>query len=76
MAQVAVAVKFLVVNDVHLDIDADPSSMPMIGQETTPLLFQVMMEKAASSEDKPDAILLPGDLVRHGMAAMDTNRPN
>lgn len=47
MAQVAVAVKFLVVNDVHLDIDADPSLLPMIGQETTPLLFQVMMEKAA-----------------------------
>ena len=54
--------------------------MPMLGQETTPLLLHTLLEKAKNDCEKDrddlDAILLPGDLVKHGMASNDKTTPN
>ena len=63
-------------NDVHLDIEADPDVMPVFGNETTQVLLNTMLQKAKDSGNVYDAVLLPGDFVKHGIDSSDTTKPN
>ncbi len=72
----AYCLNFLVINDVHLDIEANPDVMPIFGNETTQMLLITMLQKAKDSGDVYDAVLLPGDFVKHGIDSSDTTRPN
>ena len=66
------ALKFLVMNDIHLNVTSDVY-IPMPGHETTIGLLGVMLADMKAQESnsgvKIDAILIPGDFCRHGMAA-------
>lgn len=64
--------KVLLINDIHLDIDSELYySEP--GTETNIRTLNKVLSEAAKieddSDDMPEAILLIGDLCRHGMAA-------
>jgi predicted phosphohydrolase len=65
-----------VLNDIHLDIEADPNVMPIFGNETTQILLVTMLQKAKDSGQQYDAVLLPGDFVKHGIDSTDTTKPN
>lgn len=72
----AYCLNFLVINDVHLDIEANPDVMPIFGNETTQILLVTMLQQAKDSGDLFDAVLLPGDFVKHGIDSSDTTKPN
>ena len=52
----------------------------MPGQETNILLLETVLSKAKIEVDKTgvklNAILVPGDLVKHGLASMNTSDTN
>lgn len=66
------ALKFLVLNDIHLNITSDVY-IPMVNNETSIGLLTVMLEDIKDQSEKTgvdyDAILIPGDFCAHGMAA-------
>ena len=64
--------RLLLINDIHLDIDSTAKfSDP--GDETSPNTLDRVVSEAARREEKSgekiDAILIPGDFCRHGLAA-------
>lgn len=66
------ALKFLVMNDIHLNV-TETAFIPLPDNETTIGLFGVMLDDMKEQETKSgvpiDAIIIPGDFPRHNMAA-------
>jgi hypothetical protein len=62
----------LVINDIHLDVNAT-YKMPNPGDETTydllGLVLKNAQQKAKDEGFTYTAVLVPGDLVRHGLAS-------
>lgn len=74
------ASRFLVMNDIHLDINSTSYEIPMTGEKCNIPLFKEMVQKAHAKcqEDKVEltAILIPGDFIEHGLAAWNDTIPN
>ena len=71
--------KVLLINDVHLDVNSTQLySEP--GTEASITTLNKVLHEAASEEEKSgvgiDAIMLVGDLCKHGLAAYDTESNN
>jgi len=75
----SLASEFLVINDIHLNVNAT-YNMPMPGEETSYELLKLVLQDAKDQEKAKGisytAIILPGDQVRHNLAATDTSVPN
>ena len=69
---VSLAEKFLILNDIHLDVNAT-YTMPMPGDMCNTRLLEVVLNNAKEQETKSGetltAIFMPGDFVRHHLAA-------
>ncbi len=69
----------MVINDIHLDVNAT-YKMPNPGDETTMYLLGLVLknaqQKAKDEGFTYTAVLVPGDLVRHGLASYNTSIPN
>jgi hypothetical protein len=79
LATVCAATKYLVINDIHLNVNAT-YNMPNPGEETTLFLLEIVL-KNAQQQAKDEgftytAVLMPGDMVRHGLASYNTSLPN
>jgi hypothetical protein len=63
----------LLINDVHLNVNATANTLPLPGDETTPLLLDIILQEALDENNalgtKLDGILAIGDFVRHYLAA-------
>ena len=71
LSQVSIAHKVLLINDVHLDVNSTQLySEP--GTEASPTTLNKVLSEAAADEKKSgdsiEAILLLGDLCKHGLA--------
>lgn len=66
------ALKFLILNDIHLDVNGT-AYIPMPGSETTYGLLDEMIQDMKTEESNSgisiDAIFIPGDFCRHGLAS-------
>ena len=70
LGNLAQAIKVLTINDVHLDVNnTDLYSVP--GTEASITTLEKVLQEAAEAEkgEPIDAILLIGDMCRHGLAA-------
>jgi hypothetical protein len=78
-AHLSIAAEFLVINDIHLNVNAT-YNMPMPGEETSYELLKIVLQNAQDQAKAKGiiytAIILPGDQVRHGLAAYNTSVPN
>jgi hypothetical protein len=80
LQHIASAQRFLVLNDIHLNINQTAYKIPPPGKETTLTLLEVMLQNAkdqvADEGIEITAILLPGDFNKHGLSAYDETIPN
>ena len=70
LSHISQAIKVLTINDIHLDVNnTDQYSVP--GTEASITTLEKVLQEAAEAEkgEKIDAILLIGDMCRHGLAA-------
>ena len=78
LAQPTLSHKLLLINDVHLNLDStEYYSTP--GEETNIRTLNLVLSEAAKIEDDSsepiEAILLIGDLNKHGLACRDFSTP-
>ena len=84
------AIRLAVLNDIHLNLTADPAEYDcegtlcfdmggMVNYDSPQKLFDFVLEdfvKVNNNEQKFDAIILSGDLVMHGLSQKDPTKPN
>jgi hypothetical protein len=80
LLHIASAQRFLVLNDIHLNINQTAYKIPPPGEETTQTLLEVMLQQAKDQTTDEGieitAILLPGDFNKHGLSARNESIPN
>jgi hypothetical protein len=74
----AASQNIMLLNDIHLNIDST-AEVVLPGKETSPDMLNLVLGNAVKFEEKigsqPEAILLIGDLVKHGLAAYPGQEP-
>jgi Calcineurin-like phosphoesterase len=77
LVQKSQATRLLILADIHLNVNATTNYVRP-GAETSPEMLQNVLNEAAKREDgqQIDAILMIGDLCKHGLAATDQSVPN
>jgi hypothetical protein len=72
--------RFLVINDIHLNIESTDYLIPPPGEECTIALLDQIVKQARDQVNKEGieltAIFIPGDFNRHGLSAKDITIPN
>ena len=72
LIQTAIATRLLILADIHLDLESTTQYVRP-GDETSPDMLTNVLNEAAKREagNKIDAILVIGDLCKHGLASFN-----